>query len=157
VLGSRRPPRRLRPPNPPVDRGFARNRSADLSDSTLNRAWKHYTAQVEDLDARDRRREIAEKNLSVLRQRRERYDDLLRTLQTARGQMDLLENSFRLLADEIVSMANPAELGQRLDDLRIAVDAIRETVQESDIQEEGGESARLPRVVRGSDDETNRE
>jgi hypothetical protein len=44
--------------------------------------------------------------------------------------MDLMENSFRLLGDEIVTMANPTELATRLDDLRVGVQAIRETTEE---------------------------
>ena len=48
----------------------------------------------------------------------------------SRGQMDLMENTFRLLADEIVTMADPSELGARLEELRVGVAAIRETTAE---------------------------
>jgi hypothetical protein len=58
--------------------------------------------------------------------------------------MDLMENSFRLLGDEIVSMADPTEFGARLDDLRVGVQAIRET---SDEVEEAYEEE--PRRMRG--------
>jgi hypothetical protein len=37
-----------------------------------------------------------------------------------------MENTFKLLADEIVTMSTPAALGARLEDLRIGVEAIRE-------------------------------
>jgi hypothetical protein len=112
-----------------VTAGRCARHQASFDFQTMGRAWRQYSNQVETLDEDDPRREIAVRNVGVLEQRRKRFDDLARTLQTARGQMDLIENSFRLLADEIVSMGNPAELGQRLDDLRIAVDAIRETVE----------------------------
>jgi hypothetical protein len=107
----------------------------------MQRAWNGYVAQMKELPERDPRRAIAAKNLEVLKQRTERHADLGRSVGTARGQMDLIENTFRLLADEIVTMVSPAELGRRLDDLRIAVDAIRETVRESDAVEEDAEDA----------------
>ena len=98
----------------------------------MQRSWDQYTWQVKNYPDGDQRREVAEKNLEVLTKRRARFDELRRTAQTGRGQMDLMENTFRLLADEIVTMANPAELGTRLDDLRIGVDAVRETTAAAD-------------------------
>ena len=65
---------------------------------------RRYQLQVEKLPLGDERRTVAQKNLSVLPQRKDRYKELRRSLQTARGQMDLIENTFSLLADEIVSM-----------------------------------------------------
>ena len=44
--------------------------------------------------------------------------------------MELIEQTFRLLADEIMTMASPRELGGRIDELRLAVDAVRETADE---------------------------
>ncbi len=105
-------------------------RSFDLQ--TLDASLQAYRAQVEYHKPGDKRRGVAEKNLEVLTQRRKRYEDLLHSLETARGQMDLMENTFRLLADEIVTMADPSELGARLEDLRVGVAAIRETTQETD-------------------------
>jgi len=58
-----------------------------------------------------------------------------------------MENSFRLLGDEIVTMADPSELATRLDDLRISVQAIRESSQEAqEVYEEMEEDA--PRQMR---------
>jgi hypothetical protein len=99
----------------------------------MQRDWQVYAAQVEHFSERDPRHAVAERNLAVLEQRRQRHEDLRRTLGTVRGQMDLIENTFRLLADEIVTMVSPSEIGQRLDELRIAVDAIRETVRDGDM------------------------
>jgi hypothetical protein len=110
----------------------------------LQRTWQQYSAQLEHYPAGDRRREVAEKNLEVLGKRRQRYEELRRIIETSRGQMDLMENTFRLLVDDILTMANPEELGLRLDDLRVGVDAIRETTtgqddlyEELEIAEEG--------------------
>ncbi len=58
------------------------------------------------------------RNLDVLRQRRGRYEDLRRTIEVTRGQMELIEQTFRLLGDEIMTMASPRELGGRIDELR---------------------------------------
>lgn len=106
-----------------------------IDTAAMQSAWASYAAQIESYPERDPRRAVARKNLDVLRRRGERRADLARGIGTTRGQMDLIENTFRLLADEIVTMASPSELGQRLDDLRIAVDAIRETVSDAEIEE----------------------
>lgn len=93
---------------------------------------RRYQLQVEKLPLGDERRTVAQKNLSVLLQRKDRYKELRRSLQTARGQMDLIENTFSLLADEIVSMNEVAQLGDRLDNLREGVAAVREAARETD-------------------------
>ena len=84
------------------------------------------------VEAQHERRTVAQKNLSVLLQRKDRYKELRRSLQTARGQMDLIENTFSLLADEIVSMNEVTQLGDRLDNLREGVAAVREAARETD-------------------------
>jgi hypothetical protein len=66
-------------------------------------------------------------NLEVLRERKKRMEDLATSTQAARGQMDLLDNTLRLLGDEIMAMTSPTELGERLEELRVGVSAIRET------------------------------
>ena len=108
----------------------------------LQRRWQFYQDQVKHFPKGDKRGEVAAKNLEVLNQRKNRMDVMQRNLQTARGHMDLMENSFRLLGDEIVTMADPTELATRLDDLRIGVQAIRETSEEveeayDDVEEPG--------------------
>jgi hypothetical protein len=51
--------------------------------------------------------------------------------------MELIEQTFRLLGDEILTMGSPRELGGRIDELRVAVDAVRETtMEEIDVIEE---------------------
>jgi hypothetical protein len=96
----------------------------------MRRSWHIYEELVKRNPLGDPRREVAAKNLEVLRQRRGRYDDLCRTIQVTRGQMELIEQTFRLLGDEIMTMASPRELGGRLDELRLAVDAVRETADD---------------------------
>lgn len=114
-----------------VDLGVAASRSETHSLTfdfdAMRRSWHVHDRQVKSYPLGDRRREVAEKNLDVLRRRRARYDELVRQLQVLRGQMELIEQTFRLLADEILTMGSPRELGGRIDELRIAVDAVRET------------------------------
>ena len=105
-------------------------RGFDLA--ALQRSWHFYQDQVKKYPANDDRREVAEKNMEVLLQRKNRMEQMQKNLQTARGHMDLMENSFRLLGDEIVTMADPSELVARLDDLRIGVQAIRESAQDTE-------------------------
>jgi hypothetical protein len=96
----------------------------------LQRRWQFYQDQVSRFPKNDKRNDVAAKNLEVLAQRKNRMEAMQRNLQTARGHMDLMENSFRLMGDEIVTMADPTELATRLDDLRVGVQAIRETSEE---------------------------
>lgn len=98
----------------------------------LERDLRRFQAQADKLPPGDERRNVAQKNLQVLLQRKDRWKELRRNLQTARGQMDLMENTFRLLADEIVSMKSPTELGDRLDQMREGVEAVRQTARETE-------------------------
>jgi len=93
----------------------------------MRKSWHAYEEQLRRHPAGDPRHEVAAKNMEVLKQRRARYEDLCRTIQVTRGQMELIEQTFRLLGDEIMTMASPRELGGRIDELRVAVDAVRET------------------------------
>ena len=104
----------------------------DMNLPDIEQDIRRYTLQSEKLPAGDERRKVAQKNLEVLLSRKDRYMDLRRNLQTARGQMDLMENTFLLLADEIVGMQNPRELGARLDELREGVAAVQETSRETE-------------------------
>jgi hypothetical protein len=97
----------------------------------MRRSWHIYEELLRKHGVGDPRREVASKNIEVLRQRRARYEDLCRTIQVTRGQMELIEQTFRLLGDEIMTMASPRELGGRIDELRTAVEAVRETAEES--------------------------
>jgi hypothetical protein len=133
-----------------VDLGVAAARSETHSLTfdfdAMRRSWHVHERQVKSHPIGDRRREVAEKNLDVLRRRRARYDELVRQLQVLRGQMELIEQTFRLLADEILTMGSPRELGGRIDELRVAVDAVRETTgdayEELEAEEECHEAAR---------------
>ena len=50
--------------------------------------------------------------------------------------MELIENTFGLLADQIVTMRSPRELSGQLDDLADGVEAVKTTARETDAQRE---------------------
>jgi hypothetical protein len=114
-----------------VNAGRAEQHATTFDFPAMRRSWHIYEQAAKQYPIGDPRRAVAEKNLSVLRRRRARYDDLCRSIQVARGQMELIEQTFCLLADEIMTMASPRELGGRIDELRVAVDAVRETADET--------------------------
>lgn len=119
----------------------AEQHASSFDFGAMRRSYSMYDQQLRAHRPGDPRRDVAEKNLAVLTQRRRRYDDLCRVSQVARGQMELIEQTFRLLGDEILSMGSPHELGGRLEELRVAVDAVRETADEAFVvedEEDGG-------------------
>jgi hypothetical protein len=50
----------------------------------------------------------------------------------ARGQLDLIENSFQLIADQIVTMQSPQELSGQLNDLLDGVESIEQTAADTE-------------------------
>jgi hypothetical protein len=77
-------------------------------------------------------REIAKKNSAVIEKRVEKLRDIRDYLGVARGQLDLIENSFQLIADQIVTMQSPAELSGQLDDLLDGVESIKQTAADTE-------------------------
>ncbi len=83
-------------------------------------------------DPSDPRTAIAKKNLSVVARRLEKVQEIRSYLSVARGQLDLIENSFQLIADQIVTMQSPQELSGQLDELLDGVEAIRQTARDTE-------------------------
>lgn len=98
---------------------------------TLEADIRRYTRLVEDAKD-DEAARLASKNLAILTQRRERIAEIRRFVAQAYGQMDLIENTFRLLADQIVTMHSPGELGGQLDELIGGVEAVRSSAREAE-------------------------
>jgi hypothetical protein len=80
----------------------------------------------------DPQTEIAKKNLAVIMKRFDKVQEIRRYLGVARGQLDLIENSFRLLADQIVTMQSPQELSGQLDELLNGVQAIKDSAADTE-------------------------
>lgn len=98
----------------------------------LERDLRRYANIVDSSPGDDPRREVALKNLDVLQRRKAKIAEIRQYIGTARGQLDLIENSFRLLADQIMTMRSPQELSGQLDDLLDGVEAVRQTTRETD-------------------------
>ncbi|MBN2362117.1 MAG: hypothetical protein JXR83_21880 [Deltaproteobacteria bacterium] len=91
----------------------------------VERQQRNYQKQAE--SASDpAQRDLAKKNLDILMRRLERLRDIKEFVSRASGELDLIENSFALLADQIVSMRGAGEFGGQLDDLIDGVDAVRQ-------------------------------
>jgi hypothetical protein len=53
---------------------------------------------------------LLKKNLAIILKRQDKMREIRRYLDVARGQLDLIENSFQLIADQIVTMQSPEAL-----------------------------------------------
>jgi len=95
--------------------------------NVLERDRERWHDRATSQQASDPERSIAQKNFAVIQKRVERVHEIGRYLGVARAQLDLIENSFQLIADQIVTMQSPNELSGQLDDLLDGVDSIRQT------------------------------
>jgi hypothetical protein len=76
--------------------------------------------------------DLARKNLAIILKRQDKMKEIRRYLDVARGQLDLIENSFQLIADNIVTMQSPQELSGQLNELLDGVESIRQTAVETE-------------------------
>jgi hypothetical protein len=76
--------------------------------------------------------ELAKKNFAVLLKRLDKIREIREYLGTARGQLDLIENSFKLIADQIVTMQSPGELSGQLDELLNGVQSIQDSTRDTE-------------------------
>jgi hypothetical protein len=90
----------------------------------------------------EQRRELAQKNLAVLEKRKEKLGEMRGFISRAAAQMDLIENTFKLLADQIVTMRSPSEMGSQLDELMDGVEAVQSTARETAAMLQSAEVAR---------------
>ena len=76
--------------------------------------------------------DIAGKNLAIIMKRFDKMKEIRHYLMLARGQLDLIENSFKLIADQIVTMQSPQELTGQLDELLDGVESIKQTAADTE-------------------------
>jgi hypothetical protein len=81
----------------------------------------------------DQQLDLARKNLAIILKRQDKMKEIRRYLDVARGQLDLIENSFQLIADNIVTMQSPQELSGQLNELLDGVESIRQTAAETEV------------------------
>jgi hypothetical protein len=104
--------------------------SIDLSGLERDRRRWEQMARTE--GNRTSETEIAGKNLAVIMKRFEKMKEIHHYLRLARGQLDLIENSFQLIADQIVTMQSPQELTGQLDELLDGVESIKQTAADTE-------------------------
>lgn len=75
---------------------------------------------------------IARKNLAIILKRLDKMKEIHHFLKVARGQLYLIENSFQLIADQIVTMQSPKELTGQLDELLDSVESIKQTAADTE-------------------------
>ena len=109
-------------------------RSVDVKqiESESSRFQRIIEATGADVAEDKEKRALAQKNLAVLGKRRDKYAEIAGSLSVSRGQLDLIENTFKLLADQIVTMRTPSELAGQLDELIDGVESIRQTARETE-------------------------
>ena len=100
--------------------------------SELERERRRWQAIVQDQSIHDSQADIAAKNLAVIMKRFEKMKEINSYLTLARGQLDLIENSFQLIADQIVTMQSPQELTGQLDELLDGVESIKQTAADTE-------------------------
>jgi hypothetical protein len=104
--------------------------SIDLSELEKDRRrWEQITRKQDHCDSET---EIAQKNLAIINKRFDKMKEIHHFLTVARGQLDLIENSFQLIADQIVTMQSPQELTGQLDELLDGVESIKQTAADTE-------------------------
>ena len=103
-----------------------------VDDGALDRDRRKYDSFVKSPNADPQQAQIAKKNLDIVTKRIDKMKEIHRYLTVARGQLDLIENSFQLIADQIVTMQSPQELSGQLDELLDGVEAIRQTARDTE-------------------------
>ena len=98
----------------------------------LERDRRRWDTIVKKDDSRGAETEIARKNLAIIMKRFDKMKEIRHYLTLARGQLDLIENSFQLIADQIVTMQSPQELTGQLDELLDGVESIKQTAADTE-------------------------
>jgi len=103
-----------------------------VDEQALARDVDRYAAEVRRGDPEDQRTEISQRNLAIVVKRQERMREIQHYMGVARGQLDLIENTFQLIADQIVTMQSPKELSGQLDELLEGVEAIKQSARDTE-------------------------
>ena len=75
---------------------------------------------------------LAARNADLLEKRAGTLNELGRLVQRTRAQMSVIENTFSLLRDQIVSLKPPQDIKGQLDEIVAGVDAVRSVLAEGD-------------------------
>lgn len=103
-----------------------------INASELEKERRRWENVVKHQDENSAEAEIARKNLAVILKRFDKMKEIHRYLRVARGQLDLIEHSFQLISDQIVTMQSPQELTGQLDELLDGVESIKQTAADTE-------------------------
>ena len=76
-------------------------------------------------------KEVANQNRQIIQRRLDKAIEVRKQIRQARGQLNLIENTFQLLRDQILTMSSPSELSEQLDELTRSVNAIEAADKET--------------------------
>jgi hypothetical protein len=88
--------------------------------------------RIQEASSDDQVKDLARKNANVIEKRLSTIRDIEAFLARARGQMNLIENSVRLLRDQALTMTSPDQMTEQLDDLLTGVDAVQQSVKDAE-------------------------
>lgn len=91
----------------------------------LERSRTMWENRVNGANQDPRALELAKKNIEIIQKRNETLEEIKQYIVVARAQLDLIENTFHLIADQIVTMRSPKEMTGQLDQLLSGVEAVR--------------------------------
>lgn len=103
-----------------------------ISLGDLEKERRRWEAIVKGQDKHDTEIQIARKNLAVILKRFDKIKEIEHYLKVARGQLSLIENSFQLIADQIITMRSPQELTGQLDELLDGVESIKQAAADTE-------------------------
>ena len=100
--------------------------------SAIEKDRERWNARASSNRASEQEREVAMKNYEVIVKRLEKLGEIRHYVSVAQAQLDLIENSFKLIGDQIVTMNSPTELSGQLDDLLDGVESIQQTQRDTE-------------------------
>ena len=103
-----------------------------INASELEKERRRWENVVKHQEENSPETDIARKNLAVILKRFDKMKEIHHYLRVARGQLDLIEHSFQLIADQIVTMQSPQELTGQLDELLDGVESIKQTAADTE-------------------------
>jgi hypothetical protein len=108
--------------------GYSRQFDVNRLKRDLQAQQRLAAVQGEDPESRA----LAAKNADLLQKRIGTLEDMVTLIQRTRGQMGVIENTFRLLRDQIVSLKVPQDIHGQIDEIVTNVDAVRSVLAEGD-------------------------
>ena len=98
---------------------------ASIDQKELERDRQMWEKRLQAPNQDARAADIAKKNIEIILKRIEKIAEIRQYITVARDQLALIENTFHLIADQIVTMQSPREMSGQLDQLLSGVEAVR--------------------------------